>query len=98
MKRTALGAAVFLLALAAAACTRNVQPEDDSDPAIKARVEIALRGRTDIEIRFVSVDVVNGLVTVSGVVPAPEQIRLIQRLIQRVPGVDQVMNNVVSQE
>jgi len=97
VKRTALGA-VLLLALASAACTRNVQPEDDSDPAIKARVEIALRGRTDVEIRYISIDVINGLVTVSGVVPAPEQIRLIQRVVQRVPGVDQVINNVVAQE
>jgi osmotically-inducible protein OsmY len=97
VKRKALGA-VFLLALAGAACTRSVQPEDDSDPAIKARVEIALRGRKDVEIRFITLDVVNGLVTVSGVVPAPEQIRLIQRIVQRVPGVEQVMNNVVAQE
>ena len=97
MKRTALGA-VLLLALAAGACTRNVQPEDDSDPAVKARVETALRGRKDIEIRFITLDVVNGLVTVSGVVPAPDQIRLIQRIVQRVPGVEQVMNNVVAQE
>lgn len=97
MKRTALGA-ILLLTLAAAACTRNVQPEDDSDPAIKARVEIALRGRTDIEIRFISIDVVNGLVTISGVVPAPDQVRLIQRVVQRVPGVDSVIDNVVAQE
>lgn len=97
VKRTALGA-VFLLALAAAACTRSVQPEDDSDPAVKARVEIALRGRKDVEIRFITIDVINGLVTVSGVVPEPSQIRLIQRIVQRVPGVDQVMNNVVAQE
>ena len=97
MKRTALGA-LLLLVLAAGACTRNVQPEDDSDPAVKARVEIALRGRKDVEIRYVTIDVINGLVTVSGVVPAPEQIRLIQRVVQRVTGVDQVINNVVAQE
>jgi osmotically-inducible protein OsmY len=97
VKRTAL-AALFLLAFTSAACMRNVQPEDDSDPAVKARVELALKGRKDVEIRFITIDVVNGLVTVSGVVPEPQQIRLIQRIVQRVPGVDQVMNNVVAQE
>jgi osmotically-inducible protein OsmY len=97
VKRTAIGL-ILLLTLASAACTRSVQPEDDSDPAVKARVELALRGRKDVDIRYISLDVVNGLVTISGVVPAPEQIRLIQRIVQRTPGVDQVMNNVVVQE
>ncbi len=95
VKATGLG---LLLLLAVAACTRNVQPEDDSDPAIKARVEIALHGRKDIDSRYISLDVASGVVTISGVVPAPEQIRLIERVVKRTPGVDQVMNNVVVQE
>ena len=97
MKGTALGLAL-LSALASAACTRAVQPEDDSDPAIKARVQLALQGRKDVDIRYISLDVVNGLVTISGIVPAPEQIRLIERIVKRTPGVDQVMDNVVVQE
>ena len=97
MKVTALGL-VLLFALGGAACTRAVQPEDDSDPAIKARVEIALHGRKDVDVRYITLDVINGLVTVSGVVPAGEQIRLIERIIARTPGVEQVMNNVVVQE
>lgn len=96
MKGTALGL-VVLFALAGA-CTRSVQPEDDSDPAIKARVEIALHGRKDVDVRYISLDVNNGLVTISGVVPAGEQIRLIERIVARTPGVEQVMNNVVVQE
>jgi osmotically-inducible protein OsmY len=89
---------ILLLALAGAACMRAVQPEDDSDPAIRARVDIVLHGRRDIDIRYISLDVVNGLVTISGVVPDPEQILIIQRLVQKTPGVEQVMNNVVVQE
>ncbi len=97
MKVTALGP-ILLLAFAGAACMRAVQPEDDSDPAVKARVELALRGRKDIDIRFVSIDVNNGLVTISGIVPAPEQIRAIERVVKGTPGVDQLMDNLVVQE
>jgi osmotically-inducible protein OsmY len=97
VKDTALGL-VLMFALASAACTRSVQPEDDSDPAIKARVEIALHGRKDIDVRYISIDVNGGVVTLSGIVPAPEQVPLIEKLAKRTPGVDQVMNNVVVQE
>jgi osmotically-inducible protein OsmY len=97
VKATALGLFV-LLALCAAGCMRSVQPEDDSDPAIKARVELALRGRKDLDIRFITVDVYHGLVTISGIVPALEQIRAIERLIKTTPGVEQLMDNVVVQE
>ena len=91
-------ALVFPFALGAAACTRSVQPEDDSDPAIKARVENALHGRKDIDVRFITLDVNGGVVTISGIVPAPEQIPLIEKLVKRTPGVDSVMDNVVVQE
>jgi osmotically-inducible protein OsmY len=97
VKGTALGLAL-LFALAGAGCTRSVQPEDDSDPAIKARVEIALHGRKDIDLRYVSIDVNGGVVTLSGIVPAPEQVPIIERIAKRTAGVEQVMNNVVVQE
>jgi osmotically-inducible protein OsmY len=92
------GTALALILLSALACTRAVQPEDDSDPAIKARVQLALQGRADVDVRYVSVDVNGGLVTISGLVPSPEQIDTIERIVKRTPGVDQVMNNVVVQE
>ncbi|MFI5360538.1 MAG: BON domain-containing protein [Elusimicrobiota bacterium] len=97
MKGTALGLAL-LFAFAGAGCTRALQPEDDSDPAVKARVESVLRGRKDIDIRFISLNVDNGIVTLSGIVPAAEQITVIQHLVARTRGVDQVMNNLVVQE
>ncbi|MFI5349550.1 MAG: BON domain-containing protein [Elusimicrobiota bacterium] len=97
MKGTALALAL-LFALGTAACTRSVQPEDDSDPAIKARIENALHGRKDLDIRFITLDVNNGVVTISGIVPSPEQIPAIERLVKRTPGVDSVMDNVVVQE
>jgi osmotically-inducible protein OsmY len=97
VKRTVLGL-TLLLALSSAACMRAVQPEDDSDPAIRARVELALRGRKDVDVRFISLDVNSGDVTITGVVPSPDQIMLIRRIVQRIPGVVSVMNNVVAQE
>ena len=92
------GTALALVLLSALACARAVQPEDDSDPAVKARVQLALQGREDVDIRYVSLDVNNGLVTISGIVPSPEQIDIIERLVKRTRGVDQVMDNLVVQE
>jgi hypothetical protein len=97
VKATALGL-LALLALAGTGCTRSIQPEDDSDPAIKARVELALHGRKDLDIRYVSIDVNGGVVTISGIVPELGQIRAIERLVKNTPGVDQLMDNLVVQE
>jgi osmotically-inducible protein OsmY len=93
----ALGLLV-LAALAAAACTREIQPEDDSDPAIKARLELALRARKGLDLRYVSIDVNERLVTLSGIVPALEQLRAVERIAKTTPGVEQVMDNLVVQE
>ena len=92
------GTALALVLLSALACTRAVQPEDDSDSAIKARVQFALQGRAHVDARYVSLDVNGGVVTISGIVPAPDQVLAIERIVKRTPGVDQVMNNVVVQE
>lgn len=91
-------AALLLLAALAAGCRGSMQPVDNSDPAVKARVEAALRGRDDFELRYVSVDCTNGLVTVSGLVPEHRQVREIDRLVKRVPGVRGAMINLAVQE
>jgi osmotically-inducible protein OsmY len=89
---------VVFLALAAAACTHQVQEMDDSDPAVKARIEASLRGSKEIDIRYVTVDVENGTVTISGLVNTIDQIRAISQIIKRVHGVDTVLNNLAVQE
>lgn len=90
---------MLLLAVAAAACGfREVQPRDDSDPAIKARVEAALRGMKDFDATYVVVDVVDGSVTLSGIVHSLEDQRTVDRVVRRVPGVGQVMSNLAVQE
>lgn len=72
--------------------------EDMSDPAIKARIEAVLRGRKDLDLRYVTVDVTAGVATLSGIVPSGEQLRSIRRLASNIHGVDQVLNNLVIQE
>lgn len=86
------------LLLAALGCRGEVQPLDTSDPGIKARVEAAMRGRKDLDLRYVTVDVVDGAVTVSGMVPTMTQIREIDRLVKRTKGVEAALINLVVNE
>jgi len=92
------------LALAAAltlgsfACRTLEQEEDLSDQATKARLEAVLRGRRDIDLKYVTVDVNAGTATISGLVPNGDQVRIIRRLAAKVRGVDQVLNNLIIQE
>lgn len=95
----ALRAAALLLAAAAAvACRGAVQPVDTSDPGIKARIEAALRGRKDLDLRYVVLDVVDGAVTVSGMMPTMSQIREVDRLVKRTKGVEAALINLVVNE
>jgi osmotically-inducible protein OsmY len=96
--RASLLAAVVAAAALTCACAHGVQPRDDSDAAIRARIETQIRGRRDIDLSGVTIDVYARVVTVSGIVPSPSQIRAITRLINRVPGVDQTINNLVLKE
>lgn len=86
------------LALGASACRGTAQEVDYSDPATKARLEARLRGRQDLDLKYVTVDVNNGTATLSGIVPNGEQLRIIRRLAARVQGVEHVLNNLVIQE
>lgn len=86
------------LALTAAACTRTVQDEDLSDPAVKAHIEAQLRGLADVDLKYVTIDVNSGAATISGLVPTREQMRIIERIVRRTRGVDQTLNNLVIQE
>ncbi|MBI3289572.1 MAG: BON domain-containing protein [Elusimicrobia bacterium] len=84
--------------LSASACRSAQVDEDLSDSATKARVEAVLRGRKDLDLTYVTVDVTMGVATLSGIVPSPEQLRVIRKLAATVRGVDQVLNNLVIQE
>lgn len=84
--------------MTAVACTRTIQEEDLSDPAVKASIESQLRGLPGLDMRYVTIDVNAGVATVSGLVPSREQQRTIDRIVRRTRGVDQILNNLVIQE
>jgi osmotically-inducible protein OsmY len=86
------------LILGSSACRSFKNDEDLSDQATKARIEALLRGRRDLDLKYVTVDVNAGAATLSGLVPNGEQVRIIRRLAAGVRGVDQVLNNLIIQE
>jgi osmotically-inducible protein OsmY len=96
--RRILLAALAFLAFGSAACRTLQTDEDMSDPAVKARIEAILRGRKDLDLKYVTVDVNTGVATLSGIVPNSAQLRVIRNLAMNVRGVDQVLNNLVVQE
>ena len=86
------------MALGSSSC-RTAQVEDDlSDQATKVRLEALLRGRRDLDLKYVTVDVNAGAATISGIVPTGEQVRIIRRIAAGTRGVDQVLNNLLIQE
>jgi len=89
---------VAVLAAAGAACASTEQEVDNSDAGIKARIEVALRGRKDVDARYIAVDVENGVVTLSGLVPSPDQREIVDRLVKRMSGVDTLLDNLLVQE
>lgn len=96
--RPLLPALLAALLLGSSACRGTTQEEDLSDHATKARLEAVLRGRRDLDLRYVTVDVNSGAATISGLVPNGDQLRIIRRLAANVRGVDQVLNNLIIQE
>ncbi|MDE2142733.1 MAG: BON domain-containing protein [Elusimicrobia bacterium] len=98
MKAAPRAVLLLLMALAASACFHRTQDEDDADPAVKARVEASLRGSKDLDIRYVTVDVERGVVTISGLVNTIEQVHEISHIIKQIRGVDMLLNNLAVQE
>jgi osmotically-inducible protein OsmY len=96
--RRLLLAAVAVLAVASSSCRGTLQEDDLSDQATKARLEAVLRGRRDLDLKYVTVDVNAGAATISGIVPNGDQQRIIRRLAAGVRGVDTVLNNLIIQE
>lgn len=80
------------------ACMSNVQPLDFTDAGIKARVETALRGQPDLELRYVTIDVHSGIATISGMVNSYQDKDTITRIARRTKGVDQAIVNLLVPE
>lgn len=96
--RPLLLAVLAALAVGTSACRGTMQEEDLSDHATKARIETLLRGRRDLDLKYVTVDVNAGAATISGIVSNGDQQRIIRRLVARVRGVEHVLNNLIIQE
>ena len=86
-----------LIVLTLTACFRNYQlsEADTSDPGIKARIEAQLRAQKGLDLRYVIVDVYSRVVTVSGQVLNYEDKSTITRIVNSVPGPEQVMINLI---
>jgi osmotically-inducible protein OsmY len=96
MKALLLAAA--LTAAGLSACMRSVDPIDTSDPAIKARIETALRSQPDLDLRALSIDVGSGVVTLSGVLNSRREQDFVTRIARRTKGVDEVLVNIIVPE
>jgi len=100
-KRAGLGAFILTAALLAApitGCHSRLKDMDLSDPAITARVKAALKLNEDLDIRYMEVNTHMRSVTLSGLVESFEDRHRIKRIVRRVPGVRNVMINLVVQE
>lgn len=91
-------AAALLALFLTGACSGSRRNLDMSDAAVEARVRTELKAHPELTVRFLDVDADEGIVHVSGMVETPEQRRRIQTLGERVPGVRQMIVNVVVSE
>lgn len=87
------------LTLVFSGCVKNLISEvDRSDPAIKARLEAALREDKSLDLRYVLVDVHSRIVTISGLTSTQQDRSSITRIAHTIAGVEQLVINLVVQE
>jgi len=89
---------LFAASLTLAGCLADQQALDMTDPGVKARIEAGLKAQPDLDLRYVTLDVHQGVVTVSGMVVNWDDEKLIERVVKRTRGVDQAIFNLVTQE
>lgn len=89
---------LLLATLALCSCLRSLDESENTDAAIKARVMASLQGQPDIDLRYVTVDVHDAVVTLSGIAANGEQSRAMNRIARSTRGVEQTMNNLLIQE
>lgn len=99
MTRLALWLTLAALASALGGCLpRQLSEAELSDPGIKARLEDRLHADRKLDLRYVTLDVHERVVTISGIVPSWDERYEIERIAKGLDGVDQVLVNVVVQE
>jgi osmotically-inducible protein OsmY len=77
-----------------AGCRARV-PVDRSDAGITARVKSQLKAHSDLNVRYLDIYTHMRVVTLSGMVDSRAQKRKISHLVRRIPGVRQVIINLV---
>ncbi len=90
--------ASFILISSLCSCLRTAQPMDSSDAAVKSRLVSALKSQPGLNLRFVTVDVTDGVVTLSGMVDSFREKNLVDRIARGTKGVDQVLVNLIVPE
>lgn len=70
-------------------------PQPSADEQFAARVKAALRNAKDLDAQGVDVKVADGVVTLYGTVPEPEERRKIARFVSQMSDVRAVVNNLV---
>lgn len=90
--------AALLLLATLSACFRSTQEVDYSDPALKARIDSALQAEPELELKYVSLDVHERVVTVSGLVSSWNQKQRIYTIVRDTRGVEQVVLNLLIQD
>ena len=71
---------------------------DMSDPAIRARVLQELKTHAELDLNLLQINVHVRVVYLSGVVPDNRMKRTMEQVVRRVPGVRQVVVNLLIQE
>jgi osmotically-inducible protein OsmY len=81
--------------LGSAGCVAPLTETERSDQGITARLQERMKAERGLDLRYVTLDVHDRVVTLSGTVPSWENSRDLERVARRTRGVDQVMNNLV---
>lgn len=66
-----------------------------TDPELKAAIQTALKSEPDLDLKYVTIDVHQRAVTVSGLVNDYDDRVRLNRIVREVPGVETVLLNVV---
>ena len=98
MRRYLLSLPLAAMVLGSAACFNNLTEADLSDPGIKARIDTKLQAAPDLNLRYVSVNVHAGIVTISGLVDTYREKREIREIVRRTKGVRQDIINLIVQD
>ena len=89
---------IVAAAFCACASAPSREPVDNTDPAVNARIKQEFRRHPELNVQYLDLNVDAGTVTVSGIVDSIDSREDIRHLVQRVPGVKQVIVNVLIRE